>query len=228
MYHVSNDNTSEGEDGELYFTYDVLGQHTLKWKPPGGSSVFGAEVTIAKDGKYQLIGDYPDKSVRVVVTHADLPTENNSDVYTINALNGRQYAKTIGNKILNRFRDPSSSVEFEIDLNSVAYDDGGGYAFVHVADTKFLTTDDAFEYGDSTWVEESILITSVRADFLKSRLKIKAIETKMYRRVSYIAPNGFPDHPSATATQRRYGFIGRAADNKVHDGTSYINGYFSW
>ncbi len=226
MYHVSNDNSSEGEDGELYFTYSVLGDHTLKWKPPGGSSVFGAAVTIAKDGKYQLIGDHPDKSVRVVVTYADLPVANNSDLYTINALNGSQYARTIGNKILNRFRDPSSSVEFEIDLNSVAYDDGGGYAFVQVADTKFLTTDDAFEFGDSTWVEEPVLITSVRADFLKSRLKIKAIETKVYRRISYIAPNGQADYTSATDAEKKYGYIGRASDNKVNAGTE--EGYFSW
>lgn len=207
-YHISSHNGIGS--GELYFTYNEGSDDTLKWKEPGAAS-FGEEVKITKDGKYQVFGLDPLKYIRVVVDFTTFTTmsANNSDVYTITSLDGENYAKTIGGRFLSRYRDPSSSITFEVDLNSVGFDSGGGYTFLSIADLKDITTDDAFEKGDESWVSERVMITSIRPDFKSSKVRVEAIETKMYHKTGFIAPNGFPDYGSATEAQRRYGYIGR-------------------
>ena len=223
-YHISSHNGVG--TGELYYTYNVSDDDTLKWKEPNAAS-FGPEVKITKDGKYQVFGLDPLKYIRVVVdfTTFDTQSANNSDVYTITALDGENYAKTIGGRFLSRFRDPSSSITFEVDLNKVGFDSGGGYTILSVADLKDITTDDAFEFGDGSWLKERVMITSIRPDFKSGKVKVEATETKMYHRVGFIAPNGFPDYGSATDAQKMYGFIGDGS-NMVGGGT--VLGYFMW
>jgi hypothetical protein len=218
IYHVSVNNGAGS--GTLTFTYDADGEHTLEWSAPGGT--IGEAVTVSKDGKFQVFDADKTKWVRVVVTNGSLAGSNKSDTITLTALSASIFASTLAQKILSRYRDPSSVVTFEVDINNVAYNS----VFIKPTDLKDLTTDEAFEKGDSTWVAERVMLTSVRPDIAKGRVQIEAIETKMYHLYGFIAPASQPDWNSATAVQKEYAYLGDAANNEL--GSANDPGFYIW
>lgn len=217
IYHSS---TSNGAGtGTLTFTYDTGGDHTFQWTAPSGT--IGTAVTVSESGKYDVYDTNELKWVRIVVDYSNLPGSNQSDSITISSLNGQSHATTLARKILNRHRDPSAKVSFSVDINEIAHSS----EFIKPTDLKDLTTDEAFERGESTWTQERVMLTSVRPDWSKGQVKIEADETKMYRRYGFIAPVGQADYPTATASERERAYIGDA-NNKVNGGTE--DGYYIW
>ncbi|MBI5599656.1 MAG: hypothetical protein HY890_07970 [Deltaproteobacteria bacterium] len=214
LYHVSVANGAGS--GTLTFNY---ANNTLKWTAPGGA--IGAAITLSNDGLYQVYDADQTKYARVIVTKASLPVTNQSDTITLSALNGAAYAAAIAQKILSRYRDPSATVGFDIDINGVAYNS----VFIKPTDLKDLTTDEACNKGSNTWSKERMLLTLVRPDYQASKVHVEALQTKMYRRYGFIAPAGYPDYPSASASQKERAFIGNSA-NKVNGGTE--DGYYIW
>ncbi len=214
LYHVSRGN---GTTGTGYLTYTAASQ-TLQWTPPSGT--IGAAVPVTKDGKYQLYGADTTKYARVIVTFASLPAGNQVDAITITAIAGDVIAATVSQKLLARYRDPSASVSFDVDINNAAWNS----AFIKPTDIKDLTTGEASGKGTTTWVKNRMMLTSVRPDFEKHTVQIEAVETKFYRRYGFIAPAGLPDYGSATDAQKEYAYIGAAGTNY----TGGVAGYFIW
>ena len=66
----------------------------------------------------------------------------------------QEIADSLSQKLLSRFRNPSSAISFNVDINNVAF----ASTFIKPTDIKNLTTDEAFEKGDATWVQEQIMI----------------------------------------------------------------------
>ena len=214
IYHNSYNNGIGS--GTLSYT---AATKILTWTPPGGSA--GTAVNITKNGKYQIFGSDQTKWVRVIITYANLPVGNQSDAITITALNASAFVAQLAQKILSRYRNPVSEITFSLDINNVAWNN----QFIKPTDIKDITSDEAFEFGDSSWLQERIMITSIKPDFEKHKIDIEAIETKTYRRYGFIAPAGYPDYPTASAAQREYAFIGDI-NNKVNGGTE--DGYYIW
>lgn len=215
VYHVSTANGTG--NGTLTYTYAT---NQLTYAGPASSA--GEAVTLTKDGKYQVFSADKTKYVRVIITTASLPVINASDTVTITTLNGEAYATTLATKILSRYRDPISSISFAVDLNNVAWNS----TFIKPTDLKTITSDEAFEYGETGWNQEQVMLTGVQIDFEHAQVKVDAIETKMYRVYGFIAPAGQPDYGTATAAQKERAYIGRASDNKV--GAGSVAGYYVW
>lgn len=218
IYHTSFNNGAG--DGTLTFTFDGGGEHTLKWTPPGGT--IGEAVTISKDGKFQIFGADETKYIRVMVTNGSLAgsSQTDSDI-TITALSGLQFAITVARKISSRYRDPSSIVKFDVDINDVA----SGSVFLKPTDLRDITTDEAFEFGDSTWIDENVMLTSVRPDFARGRVSIEAIETKMYLKYGVIAHSGQPDWDAADVDEQKHAYIG---DGSNQLGVGNDDGFYIW
>lgn len=214
VYHVSKANGAG--DGTLTYTQAT---NILTWTAPGGS--VGTAVELTADGKIDIFDSDINKFVRVLVDTANLPGGNQTDTITITAINGSGFATSVGMKYLSKWRNPSTKLKFKVDMNEVA----SGSNFIKPTDFKDITTDDAFEKGDSSWIDERVMITSVRPDFENSIIDIEAVETKLYNRYGFIAPAGFPDYTSATDAQKEYGFIGTATTNLVG---GVDRGYFIW
>jgi hypothetical protein len=219
IYHASVNNGAG--DGTLTFTYDGGGEHTLKWTPPGGT--IGEAVTVSKDGKFQVFGADKTKYVRVVVTSASLAGSSQTDTdITITALNGSSYATTIAQKLLSRYRDPSGLLSFEVDINNVAWSS----TFIKPTDFKDITTDEAVEKGANTWSLKRCILTSIRPDFTKGKVRVEAIDANMDRKYAFIAPPGQPNWDSATDAEKEYAYIGDAANNQL--GAANDPGFYHW
>jgi hypothetical protein len=213
LYHVSKSNGVG--NGTLTFNQAA---NTLTWTAPGGGA--GETVKLSKNGKFQIFDTDKTKFCRVVVETASLPGGNQSDSITISTLAGDSFATTLAQKLLSRYRNPSTKIKFRIDVNNMAFNS----IFIKPTDQKDITTDDAFEKGDSTWLKERVFLTSVRPDFTKQMADVEAIEMKTYNRYGFIAPAGFPDYTSATDTQKEYAFVGSTSN--LVGGTD--RGYFIW
>ena len=200
VYHVSKANGAGS--GTLTFNQAA---NTLTWTAPGGS--VGSTVELTQDGKVDIFDNDLNKFVRVLVDTSSLPGGNQTDTITITAIPGASFATSVGNKYLARYRNPSTKLKFKVDMNNV---DSGG-AFVKPTDFKDITTDEAFEKGDSSWVDERVMLTAVQPDFENSVIDIEAVETKLYNKYGFIAPAGFPDYTSATDAQKEYAFISSTA-----------------
>ncbi len=219
IYHTSVNNGAG--NGTLTFTFDGGGEHTLKWTPPGAT--IGEAVTISKDGKFQVFGADKTKSIRVVVTNGSLAGSSQTDTdITITALNGASYATSIARKILSRYRDPVATVSFEVDINNVAHNS----EFIKPTDFKDLTTDEAADKGENTWTLNRMMITSMRPDFARGRVKVEAIETHMVRQYAFIGHAGRPDWDSATDADKEHAYIGDAANNQLGAGND--PGFYHW
>ncbi len=214
IYHVSAINGAGS--GTLTFNYT---NNTLQWAAFG--EALGEAVKLSKDGKIQIFSADKAKYCRVLVTRSSLPTSNKTDAISVTSLNVTPIAITLTQKLLVRYRDPVSSVTFTVDLNNLLYNN----AIVKPSDYKDVTTDDVFEKGKDTWVKERLMLTSIRPDFEKATIDIEAIQTRLYKRYGFIAPAGYPDYPTASASQREYGFIGDV-NNKVNAGAE--DGYYIW
>ncbi len=217
LYHLSKNNGPGA--GALTFTPSANGSHTLQWAPPGEAA--GGAVSLSSSGRYTLYSSNGSKWVKLVVDYGSLPTQGKSDTITIATLNGLSMATQLAQKILNRYRDPVSTISFEMDINNMVYNS----SFIKPADFKDITTDEAFEHGSPTWNGERVMITRVRPDMSSHRVRVEAVETKLYRRYGFVAPPGQPDYPAATPSQRERAYIGDSA-NKVNGGTE--DGYIIW
>ena len=216
IYQVARYN--EAGTGTIAYTQAT---NTIRWTAPGGSA--GEAVELTKDGVYQVFDADTTKSIRIIVDTTELPGTDQSDGITVTALQGANYAATLADKILQRYRDPVSEVTFDVDINHVAR----GTSFIKPTDLIDVTTDEAFEKGKDGWTNERLMITSTRPDFTGNKIGITAIKTGIPAdntiRYGFIAPTGFPDYPSATDAQREYAFIGTTVDNEVDTG---IDGYY--
>ncbi len=217
VYHVSAANGV----GSGTLTYDY-GANTITWTAPGGTA--GEAVKLSKDGKFQLFDIDKTKWARVIVVAASLPVSNQSDTITITALQGTSFATNLASQLLRRYRYPVSTVSFSVDINHVT----NGSNYLKPTDLVDLTTDEASEKGEGTWNKTRLMITGLRPDFAGAKVKIDAIDTGMTKRYGFIAPAGYPDYDTATDEQRERAFIGRASDNKLYDGSDYVDGFYIW
>ncbi len=217
---VSHVYKSNGQGtGVLTFTYDAGGSHSFQWAAPGDSA--GSPAKVSSSGKYTLYSADTSRWVRIVVDYTGLPSQGASDTITITPLNGLSMASQLAQKLLNRYRDPVSAISFEMDINNMVFDG----EFIRPGDFKDITTDEASELGSGAWTKERVMITRVRPDMSRHRVRVEAVETKMYRRYGFVAPAGQPDYPAATPSERERAYIGDSS-NKVNGGTE--DGYVIW
>lgn len=211
IYGLSKSNgISSGKSGHE-LSYNSTNK-TLAWTAPDGTT--GTAVNVESDGKYTIYDQDETKYVRVLITALDLPELNKDDEITITSLLGASHVASISSKLLNRYRDPVSTIEFSLDMNLIANTDNKP---IKPTDVFYLTTDEATVKGKSSLDAEHMMILSMKPQ--KTKLMISCIQTKISERAAFIAPAGYPDYPSATSQQREYAFIGRASDNKVNGGT---------
>jgi hypothetical protein len=220
IYHTSKDNgLSAGATGStLLYTQST---NSLQWTAPDG--VAGSVVVLDSDGVYQVFDQNLNKYIRISVDISALPVSTQSDTIDITDGAGSTYSSILANKIMSKYRDPATSVSFSVSINNINNDSN----FLKVADTVKMTTDGAFDFGRDSWIEEQMLITSVRPNFTTNKVAITAIQKRAGStaglRSSFIAPSGQPDYGSATEAQKEYAFIGAAGTNLV-GGTD--NGYY--
>jgi len=217
VYHLSKNNGSGS--GTLIFTAGAGGSHVMQWAPPGETP--GGAMSFSSSGRYTLYSADGSKWIKLVVDCANLPAHGASDTITISTLNGLSMASQLAQKILNRYRDPVSTISFEMDINNMVYNS----TLIRPTDLKDITTDEAFEHGVSAWNSERVMITKVRPDMSNHRVMVEAVETKLYRRYAFIAPAGQADYPAASQSERERAYIGDNA-NKVDGGTE--DGYIIW
>ena len=217
LYHVSSSNGIGS--GTLTFNQAA---NTLTWTAPSGTA--GDVVKLSKNGKFQVFDADKTKFVRVLVVTASLPGSNQTDTIATTVLDGTKYATSLASQILRRFRDPVATISFEIDINNVVRDSN----FMKPTDVVDITTDEAFGKGGNTWATERMVITSLRPNFATGKVKIEAAQSKLDKNYGFIAPSGQNDYDTAIGTEREYAYIGRAADNKVNDGSTFVDGFYIW
>jgi len=218
LYHVSKSNgLSSGKTGHE-IKWNATNK-TLSWTAPDGTE--GATVTVEEEGRFDLYDADTRKFVRVIVTDfAGLPGTNQTDPISITALSGSNYAATIANKWINRYRDPVSIVPFKVGLNHTA---NNGEMW-KPTDLFKLTTDDACVKGKDSFNAESMMVLSVRPNSGANEIALSAIQTKLYKRYGFIGSASMTsDYPSATEAEREYAFIGDS-NNKVNGGAE--DGYY--
>lgn len=200
--------------------------NTLTYTAPGG--VEGNAVTLNNSGKFRVNDEDVTKYVRVNVETSSLPVIDKTDNITLAGLQGGTQAKILGNRLLQRYRDPVMQLGFSIDLNDGIVNS----KFIKPTDLIDITTDEACEKDKNTLVNERMMLTKVRPNFSNNRLDVEVIKTALPSidsvKWGFIAPSGFPDYSSASISQREYAFIGRASDNKVFDGSTFVEGYSIW
>ena len=197
IYHLSASNGPG--NGTLRYT---ASSRTLTWTAPGGT--VGQPLELSKDGKHKVKEANENKYIRVVADTTLLPLQDKVDTIKITSLDGRKMATMLAGKLLGLYKNPTASVEFSIDLNDMA----SNGEFRKPTDLVDLTTDEAFEKGESSWNKERIFITSVRPDFRAGRVRIEATEAKMYRKYGFIAPVSVSvDYDSASTGEREYAFV---------------------
>lgn len=216
IYHVSTDNSAGV--GELVFNQ---ANNTLTWEAPGGGGIAGATVTLDKSGVYQIFHTNLNKWIRVVVDVSALPGSNQTDAVTISTLNGDSYAWYLATKTLALFRDPNTSLKFEVDINIASHNS----EFIKPTDLKNITTDEACVKGKDSFSSESMMLTSVRPDFESGKISIEARQTKFYLNYGFIAPAGQPDWDSASETEKKYCHIGDASNQL---GAGNDEGFVIW
>lgn len=205
VYHVSTANGAG--DGTLTCTVSG-GVTTLSWEAPGGTA--GDAVEMKKSGTHQLFDADKTSYCRVVVDVASLPGSTQSDTITISVISGggEELARSIAGRLRSYYRDPVSKVKFSVGLNDI----NNSGEFLVPTDLVDLTTDEAFEKGDSTWVAERMMLTSVRPDFEARVVRIEAVETKMYLDYRFISAFAF-DYNSASQVQKdNYMWIADVSD----------------
>ena len=199
IYHVSKDNGPGA--GTVTFNQAA---NTLTYAAPGGTA--GEAVTLDKDGKYQIFDANKNKYVRVVVLTSSLPGSNQSDTVTITAISGAAIrVASLALRLLMRYQNPVSTVKFSVDMNDAVL--AGN--FIKPTDLVELTTDEAFEKGDNTWVAEKMMLTSVRPNFDKYVVDIEAIELRLYHEAGFVGHNDAVDYPAETELGKRHAHVNR-------------------
>lgn len=221
LYHVSKSNgLSAGKTGHEIKWNGT--NKTLTWTAPDGTE--GAPLIIEKDGRYDLFDANITKYIRIIVT--DFATlyasGNTTETITITALLGDSHAASIGNKWLNRYRDPVAIVDFKVGLNHIS-NKGDMWK---PSDSFTLTTADACVKGKDSFNAEPMMMLSVRPQGGKNELSFKSIQTKIHKRYGFIGPASMTsDYPAASEAEKEYAFIGDS-NNEVNSGTE--DGYYIW
>ncbi|MBI5233520.1 MAG: carbohydrate binding domain-containing protein [Deltaproteobacteria bacterium] len=145
------------------------------------------------------------------------------DAITVTEINADLYAQILANMYLRRYKDPVASVKFDVDMNALSYNN----KLRTVTDLIDLTTDEAFEKGDDSWTKERVMLTSLRPDFEKHKVRVEAIETKIYtNKYGFIGASSITaDWDSAAAAQKLYAFIG---DSNNQLGAANDEGFKIW
>ena len=202
IYHMSRAN-AVGSTSLLTWT---VATSTLQWTTTGGA--IGDAVEVTEDGRYELFDANNKAHIHVIVVFSDLDASNQSDNITITSLAGDTYAQTLANRTLRRFSNPIATVKWNSDINEV----NNGTVLRKPGDFINMTTDEAFEFGENTWVAENVMLTSIRPDYLKGVIAFEAIETRFsgssYQSKIGVISAGTPaDYDAASDTEKEYGYI---------------------
>lgn len=215
IYMASKDNGAGA--GTLAFTYST---QSFTWTANGDSA--GTVKKITKSGIYQIKSANDEKYIRIIIDITALPGSNKSDSITLTALNGSIYANTIASRLVNRFSSPVATVKGSIDFKDMN-NSGSLYA---PTDLFRLTTDKVTVFGQGNFNQELCMMLSVRPDEKEQKINFEAIQAKLNTRAGFIAPSGQPNYDTASEAQREYAHIGRTSDNKVYDGSDYVDGFY--
>lgn len=214
IYQVSTAN--DVGDGVIVFDKNA---NTLTWTPPG--SPVGAAIELSKSGKLELKGADINRSIKIVVDVDNLPTVNKQDIIAIAAVgSAAAFANNVATKLLNRYRDPLPIASMSISMNHVP--DGNVYR--KPTDIIDITTEEVAEKSTGTWVRERVMITSLRPG--NNKVALEAVPTRLNVRGGFISPTRAPGFKfeDATEAEREFGFIGRNSDNKLFDGSDFVEG----
>ena len=222
IYHISRANGVGA--GELNWT---AATSTLKWRAPLGA--YGETIELTEDGRFQIFDANNQASIRMVVDFSALPGTDQTDYITISSLAGDTYAETLANRAVIRFRNPVTSVRWSVDINEI----NNAASFRKPGDFLDMTTDEAFEHGDDTWVGVGLMLTSVRTDFTKRTIAMEAIETKLAGS-DYNSKTGFigdgatmaSDYDSATEDDKNYAYIASGTPPEL--GAAGDPAYVTW
>ena len=77
--------------------------------------------------------------------------------------------------------------------------------FIKPTDFKDITTDEAVELGSNTWSLKRCILTSIRPDLARGKVRVEAIDANMYRKYGFIAPD------------TDYGIVGAGVANRPVD-----------
>lgn len=214
IYHVGKRNgLNIGKTGSS-IEYDTS-LKSARWTAPDG--VTGPWVKLEQDGVYQLFDADVNKSIKISVDLATLPTLDKSDTINITSLSGELYATVLGSKLLQKYSNPNTTINFKIDINKV--DHSGN--LLKVSDTIDIQSDEFCDKGQASWTNERMMITEVKPDLGKGTIALEAIQTRSGLqsglKYAFIAPAGQPDYPDASDIERQYAYIGDA-NNKVNAG----------
>lgn len=123
-------------------------------------------------------------------------------------------ANHLSSRTISWFNEPPVKLGFSIELKD---DD------LKTGDLCRVTTDDIL---DTTGTPETRLYQVLKKEPKEdNEIAFLAMDTRRSKRYAFIAPNGTPNYPSATAQQRESAFIGNA-NNKVNGGIE--DGYYIW
>ena len=123
-------------------------------------------------------------------------------------------ANHLASRTLSLFREPPIKLGFSVELKD---DD------LKTGDLFRLTTDDIL---DAAGTPEERLYQVLRKEPKEdNEIAFLVMDTRHSKRYGFIAPNGYPNYPSATAQQKEYAFVGNA-NNKVNGGIE--DGYYIW
>lgn len=126
-------------------------------------------------------------------------------------------AARLARRLLRRFSNPARKIAFSLEVRDDA---------LAPMDFAFLTTA-RIQKPDGTTDGQRIIEVVRKKRLGPGKSSYETIDAAaMFGRYGFIAPAGTPDYDSASAQQRRYAFIGTAADNLV--GTPAVGGYIIW
>lgn len=218
VYHASKANGS----GNAEMRYNGTNK-TMEYKAPAGSSgAYGDPVEITGVGEYQVYDADTTKWLRFMLTSTAIATTATTAIVPITGMTGSIFAEALATKFIARYGNPVTNIFFDVDLNEVAYNSN----YIQPTDYKLITSDLITDKGRSTWLNEEVMLTSVRPDWDKGKIEIEAIQTRHYKRYGFIASTGFPDYGSAASSHKQYGYIGTSSNEVL--GATTEDGYYIW
>jgi hypothetical protein len=130
---------------------------------------------------------------------------------------GAAIASQLAVHTLGRYRNPARKIGLDLEVKDDAVKCGD---FVYLSTARFQKAD------GSTDAQRIVEVQSKKRDAASHVLSLGLQDTGLAKRYVFIAPAGTPDYDSATAQQKRYGFIGSMTVNKV--GILKEDGYYIW
>lgn len=196
----------EVDDNEISRFNVVAVSYDLNAGQDGSSAAHYAKIISRADGDGLSPGSYGLKAARIKTILS--PWIRSSDAAT---------ASKLAVHMLGRFRNPARKIYAELEVKDDA---------VKCGDFLYFTSAWLQKPDGSTETQRIMEAQSKERDPVTHILKMSFQDTGLIKRYGFISAAGTPVYNSATVTQRRYGFIGRAADNRV--GTLKDEGYAIW